>query len=187
MRFSTAFLMILIFLVSIYFIQNWLDSGSQGAPTKALIQKAHSFTISKEHVVSGDNFELSEKLQKPVLLHFWATWCAPCVSELPDLIEAIPEVKKWGYEVLTIAEDDDWKTVSSFFKSHPGLEKIKESSILILDKNRQISALYGSQQFPETFVLNKNFMVESLFIGSQKWSHPEMLAFLKRVSLTPSH
>ncbi|MFN7922375.1 MAG: TlpA disulfide reductase family protein [Bryobacteraceae bacterium] len=69
----------------------------------------------------GHAFQLSDYRGKIVLLNFWATWCPPCVKEMPVLSEIEAEFSGRGVAVLGVSMDDGWHTVRPFLEKHkPG-------------------------------------------------------------------
>lgn len=68
--------------------------------------------------VDGKNHRLSEFHGRRVLLNFWATWCAPCLTEMPALVRAQANVGEKGGIVVGIAMDDPAR-VKAFLTSHP--------------------------------------------------------------------
>lgn len=142
---------------------------------------AQNFQVTKEFTQNKKEFSLNSLRDgKPTILHFWATWCAPCIMELPELIELSKKQK--NYNFIAIAEDDSWNDLEQFFLKHPNLSEMKNSMTIILDSGRKIANTYGSSQFPETFILNKNLIIEAKFIGAKSWLHPQMTNFLNLVS-----
>ena len=64
--------------------------------------------------IDGKTVRLSEYRGKIVFIDFWATWCAPCVAELPNVKEAYEKYHKDGLEVISISFDSDAKTAEKF-------------------------------------------------------------------------
>lgn len=76
----------------------WLFRGSEAA---AVGKPAPDFTVE---LMDGGDFTLSESLGRPVVLNFWASWCVPCRTEIPD-ISAFADANP-GIEVIGVAVDD---------------------------------------------------------------------------------
>jgi len=109
-----------------------------------------------------------------VVLNFWATWCAPCVQELPDL-EAlqrdVPQVKLIG-----VATDNDPAVYHQFLSRHAITFRT------VLDGAGQSNALYGTFRYPETYVIDKAGVVRRKFIGPQPWTDPEIENYLRKLA-----
>lgn len=67
----------------------------------------------------GKLVALSKFRGKPVLLEFWATWCAPCIAAMPKLEKLFQEVPPKGLALISIDEDQDEKTATDFWTKHP--------------------------------------------------------------------
>jgi cytochrome c biogenesis protein CcmG/thiol:disulfide interchange protein DsbE len=109
-----------------------------------------------------------------VVLNFWATWCAPCIEELPSLTamqQMLPEIK-----VVAISTDEDADAYQRFLIKHPF------HLLSVRDAAQKSNALYGSYRFPETFVIDKTGVVRRKFIGAQDWTSPEIVTFLRKLS-----
>ena len=70
----------------------------------------------KFHPVKGKNVDLAEMKGKVVLIDFWATWCGPCVAELPNVIAAYNKLHEKGFEIVGISLDSDKTTLTKFIK-----------------------------------------------------------------------
>lgn len=66
--------------------------------------------------VDGREVDLSKMRGKVVLIDFWATWCGPCVQELPNVLKAYKELHPKGFEIIGISLDSDKEKLESFVK-----------------------------------------------------------------------
>src|SRR3546814_15549036 len=87
-----------------------LDRSKAGTP-------APGFTFQNP---DGSDAKLSDFAGRPMLVNLWATWCAPCVAEMPTLDAVAAEYGKQGLAVLTISQDSQGEAViKPFFEKHP--------------------------------------------------------------------
>ena len=124
----------------------------------------------------GKKVDLAAASGKLRVVHFWATWCAPCADELPGLLawsrEAARDPK---IEVLAIAVDTDIKAVTSF------LAKTGATALpTYLDPDGPTARQFGTVKFPETWFLGPDGTVLGHWIGPQDWSDPARRAEIAR-------
>ncbi len=118
--------------------------------------------------------DLSKLRGHVVVLNFWATWCAPCIEEMPSLEllqQQMPQVK-----VVLIASDESFTEYQSYLERHP------VHVLTVLDDKQTSNALYGSFRFPETYIIDKQGIVRRKLIGPQDFTSPEIVNQLKRLS-----
>ncbi|MFN0077822.1 MAG: TlpA family protein disulfide reductase [Prosthecobacter sp.] len=108
--------------------------------------------------VDGKEVDVSKLQGKVVLIDFWATWCGPCVAELPNVIKAYKELHPKGFEIVGISLDSDKAALEAFVK-----EKGMEWPQYFDGKGWQneISTKYGIESIPAMWLLNKKGMVVS--------------------------
>lgn len=133
-----------------------VDSWSVGART--LSGPAPELMV---RTPAGRERRLAEMLGQPVLVHFWATWCAPCRKELPSLLEyaASPTT----LPVLVVSVDDDWETVRRFFDGPV------PPAVVLIDRRSNPQA-FGISSVPETFLVDANGQLRARFSGARDWS-----------------
>jgi len=114
--------------------------------------------------------DLSKLRGHVVLLNLWATWCAPCIEELPSLLELHKRMPDLA--IVAVSMDQDPDVYQRFLvKHHIDLTTIR-------DPDQKINALYGTAQIPETYVIDKNGILRRKFVSSQDWTSPEIMSYL---------
>jgi cytochrome c biogenesis protein CcmG, thiol:disulfide interchange protein DsbE len=117
---------------------------------------------------------LSQFRGKPVLLNFWATWCPPCVQEVPDLVALQQQVGD-KVTILAVSMDQDEAAYEAFTaKNMPGV-------LTVRDGDHKSSAIYGTFAYPETFLIDKDGKIQRKFIGAVQWTSPEMIEYFKKL------
>jgi cytochrome c biogenesis protein CcmG/thiol:disulfide interchange protein DsbE len=109
---------------------------------------------------------------KVVVLNFWATWCPPCVEEMPSLVELQKKVKDKNVTVLAVSLDVDEGAYKKFIKDH------RVDLLTVRDADQKSNSLYGTFKFPETFVIDKNGVLRRKFIGAVNWTDPDVVKYL---------
>jgi len=111
-----------------------------------------------------------------VLVHFWATWCPPCVEEIPTLDVLNRALFDKDFVILAVSVDEGGAgAVSGFMKQN------KLALPVLLDPSRSIAGLYGTLKFPETYLVDRQGIVREKTIGPRNWSIPENQTILRQV------
>lgn len=146
---------------------------------------APEISVPSEKTWVRKEFKLSSVKGYPAIVHFWATWCGPCLQELPELIQLAEKLRPSGFNIIAVAVDDSWATVESFFARYPHLKAMTNSMVMVLDPNAQVANSYGSSRFPETFLINDQMVMDNKFIGAQPWNDPRMEPYLRSLLTAP--
>lgn len=146
---------------------------------------APEIAVKKENIWSKQDFHLSQLKGYPVVVHFWATWCAPCLNELPDLIDRARQLRTEGFSVVAVAVDDSWAKLETFFARYPHLSGLRDHTILVLDTQGKIAEKFGSSRFPETFLINDQLVIDNKLVGAQPWKDAQMDSYLQRLRTKP--
>lgn len=107
-----------------------------------------------------------------VLLNFWATWCGPCVQEIPSLIRLQDAVKDKGITIIGVSVDVDGPAYQKFLKQY-GV-----NFMTVRDPDQKSPQLYGTTGWPETFIIDKNGVLRRKFVGPVDWSDPQIVQYL---------
>lgn len=129
--------------------------------------------------INGNTHRLSAFKGKIVILHFWATWCAPCVQEFPKLTASVRGYGK-DIEVLAVSSDKSENAIRQFIrKTDPG-SAWQKNIHLIWDENRAITHdLYQTFAYPETIIINREGNMVRKIPGDADWTGEELESYLK--------
>ncbi|MEK7727238.1 MAG: TlpA disulfide reductase family protein [candidate division KSB1 bacterium] len=109
--------------------------------------KARDFTLTS---FRGKEISLSGLRGKVVLLNFWATWCAPCREELPELSLLQENLGKRGLVILAVSVDNDLENAKSFAKKH----NLKLETLW--DREKKVTKLYDPETMPSSYLIDRN-------------------------------
>ena len=106
-----------------------------------------------------------------MLVNFWATWCGPCIVEMPSLLALHHEQP--DLVILAVSVDEDPDAYKEFIaRRHVDL-------ITVRDPSESAAKLFHTDMWPETYVIDRKGVIRSKFVGAQDWGSPEIRAFLK--------
>jgi peroxiredoxin len=121
---------------------------------------AEDFTLPTP---AGDTFRLSEQRGKVVLVNFWATWCPPCLEEMPAMERLWRRHKDAGFVLVAISLDTDPKKVPPFVSAR------RFSFPVGLDPKMAVAEKYGVRALPSSFVLDRDGTVTGIALGPRAW------------------
>jgi peroxiredoxin len=140
------------------------DRGAHPAQTG---KAAPDFTVSD----GVTTVHLARYRGQIVLLNFWATWCAPCVQEMPALIELHHE--RPDLAIVAVSVDEDPQAYSRF------LARYHVDLITVRDPEQKAATLYHSEGWPETYIIDRSGVIRRKIVGDPDWTNPEIRAYLK--------
>ena len=129
--------------------------------------------------LDGDTVSLEQLRGRHIMLNFWATWCAPCIKEMPSLQQLQEHFKDRQFQVVAISVDQDSDAAVAAF-----VEKLNLSFQILLDPATRVSGQYGANALPSTFILNPRGQVIAAAKGERDWYSQEAIAYLNDL-LTP--
>lgn len=131
-------------------------AGCKTAGPPVTGEKAPEFVLQS---IGGATRKLSNYRGKVVLVNLWATWCPPCVAELPVLDQISAEYADKGLVILAVAGDEDVQAVRDFLAKSPVKFEV------LLDPNGVIGTQYGITGYPETFFVDRDGVLRDKIIG----------------------
>jgi peroxiredoxin len=120
--------------------------------------------------VFGNTVSLSDFRGKIVFLNFWATWCPPCVIEMPSMQKLHRRFKDKNFVMVAINSQETDAQVKSFFN------KYKLSFTALLDSSAEVGAWFDVNAFPTTFVLDKKGRIIGRALGPREWDSQASVA-----------
>lgn len=134
--------------------------------------KAPDFSITTD---SGKRITRSDFGGRLLVLNFWATWCPPCLEEMPSLDRFQRELSGSGVVVVGISVDKNEKLYKDL------LRRVNVKFETARDPDARISADYGTFKYPETYIINRQGEVIEKFIGPENWMSPNLVERIRRL------
>jgi len=126
------------------------------APAPVAGAPAPDFTLKD---LSGKPVTLSNLKGQVVLINFWATWCGPCLVEMPLIQRRYKALKDQGFTVLAVNFDEPIADVSAFARS------LNLTFTVLLDPGGVIDDLYHMRGYPSSFIVDRSGMIKQVHIG----------------------
>ena len=157
-------------------------SSDQGAVAIADAQVALGFDLTEPAKqlkevrftdAEGALVTLEDRRGTVVLINFWATWCPPCVREMPSLERLQAELGGDGFEVLAISEDREATAIAPFYK-HFGLKELRSYH----DPYGRLARQLKVTGFPTTILVDHRGFEVGRVMGAAEWDSPEAIALM---------
>jgi cytochrome c biogenesis protein CcmG, thiol:disulfide interchange protein DsbE len=112
---------------------------------------------------------------KLLVLNFWATWCPPCIEEMPSLNQFQQQFAGSGLVVVGVSVDQNEQAYRKF------LDRVKVAFATARDPEARISSEYGTFKFPETYIINRDGKVVEKIVGPTNWTDEGLLTRVKNL------
>jgi peroxiredoxin len=139
---------------------------NRGAHPAQLDMRAPDFTVSD----GTTSVHLASYRGKVVLLNFWWSQCAPCVEELPSLLQLHHDDPSLVVLAVSIDEDPD-----SYFNF---IRRRHVDLITVRDPEQSAARLFHTDMWPETYVIDRNGLIRRKFVGATDWTDPAIRQYL---------
>lgn len=124
----------------------------------------------------GAKVTLADFKGEVVILNFWASWCGPCVAEMPTLDLLQGDLAEAGLKVVAISLDRDGVKKAAPFFRRTGVKNLA----LYTDRTSDLFQELKGSALPTTYLLDRNGNVVSVYIGATDWSSERVKAELKK-------
>ena len=130
--------------------------------------------------LDGKKVSLSDYKGKVVLVNIWATWCKPCVDEMPSMEKLYHKFKGKNFEILAVSIDEPGlKAVAPFMK------KYNLTFPALIDSEGAVKARYGITGVPESFIIDKQGILIKKIVGPVNWAAPNIFRFFGELISKP--
>jgi cytochrome c biogenesis protein CcmG/thiol:disulfide interchange protein DsbE len=151
--------------------------GGSSAQTLAQMEKEGVPNFSFKDFM-GQESELKSLTGKVVILNFWASWCSPCVEEVPSLIKLVKEFKG-NVQLIAISGDSRKEDIEVFLKSFPELKNVDIK--IVWDEDRSLMKKFDVTRLPESLVLGKDQKAVKKLVGSIDWYNKDSIEYMKQL------
>jgi thiol-disulfide isomerase/thioredoxin len=125
----------------------------------------------------GRPVPIGRELRAATLVHFWASWCAPCLTELPELLAFAQEATGDRFQVVLVAVGDEPQAARRFLG--------ETEQPLYFDPNWEVANRFGTEKLPESHLVVSGEVVAS-FVGATRWSDPAVRATIQKWTASPA-
>jgi len=141
------------------------DTNNQSVSDLESLQRKTSFVDLYEN-----NLDLSVYKKGKIVISYWATWCAPCIKEMPGIKKAEEILEEYGYTFLLVSDEtvskisefkNEWNFDFNFLKSSKSFETL------------------GVYAMPISYIFDENGQIIETIVGAIEWDSEEMINKLK--------
>jgi peroxiredoxin len=147
-----------------------ITSCDRGAHPRGIGSTAPDFTVKD----SDRTVALHDLKGKTVVLNFWASWCQPCIVEMPSLVQLQKTVGDKAV-ILAVSIDTDEEAYHKFLKNH------NVELLTVRDPDQKVSTLYGTSMWPETYIIDGKGAIRRKFIGAVNWTSPDIVEYVNKL------
>lgn len=125
--------------------------------------------------LDGRQLRLDGFRDRTVLVNFWATWCAPCVVEMPSLQRLRDRLASQGFEVLAVNYQENAARIRPF------VERLGLAFPVVRDHDGSLAAEWGVRVFPTSFVVGPDGRIALAVVGEIDWDDPAVATRVQKV------
>jgi peroxiredoxin len=123
--------------------------------------------------LEGPPVDLAALRGRLVVLNFWASWCPPCVAEMPSLDRLHRALGAQGLVVLGVSMDQDEQTLRDFIR------RVGVGFPILRDPDAHVAQEYRATGYPETFLIDGTGKIVRVYVGPADWDTPEALDYFR--------
>jgi peroxiredoxin len=125
--------------------------------------------------LSGETLSLLSLRGRHVLVNFWATWCPPCLEEMPSLEALAQQFESHELTVVAISSDEGGAATVA-----PFIEKLQLTFPILLDPDTKVAGSYGAKNLPMTVLIDPQGRVTAAALGARDWGSSRAVEQLRQ-------
>ena len=143
-------------------------------PTLSTYQGKSGIPLSLPSI-DGELLDIKAFEGQAVLVNFWASWCKPCVTEIPSLVRLQSKLKDQPFKILTVNVGESKQTINAFMK------QVKFDLPIMLDSEGEAVKQWGVYAYPSNFLLDKNGIIKYTYRGALEWDSNAVIDTIKEL------
>ena len=149
----------------------------KGNPGAQLGAPVPGFTLPD---LEGRMHALDELRGKVVVLNYWATWCPPCIEEMPSLEKLHEALASKGLAIVAVSVDERFSDIEKF------VDEWNLTFTVLHDNGMKVSRSYQTFKYPETYIIDRSGRLKSKVVGARDWVAPSVIRDLIALLNAPS-
>jgi thiol-disulfide isomerase/thioredoxin len=121
----------------------------------------------------GNGYRLDHQGGQVVLINFWASWCKPCVEEIPSLHRLRDRIEDPGFEIVTVNVGEERDRIAKF------LERVPVELPLLLDLDSKVAKDWKIYVYPSSYLVDHDGQIRYAYLGALEWDSPEIIAIIQ--------
>jgi len=129
-------------------------------------EPAPQFTLPD---LEGTMHDLAEFRGRVIVLNYWATWCPPCIEEMPSLEKLHQSLSAKGLAVVAVSVDERFSDITKF------VDRWRLTFTVLHDEGMRVSRAYQTFKYPETYIIDRSGRLKSKVVGARDWVAPSVI------------
>jgi thiol-disulfide isomerase/thioredoxin len=148
------------------------EGGTEGLESALVGKPAPEIELKS---LDGQQFQLTSKKGKIIILDFWASWCGPCLQVMPQVDRVAHEFEEQGVLLFAVNLEETPEKVKA------AMERLKLSTTVLLDQDGRVAEKYGATSIPQTVIIDREGKVVRLYVGGSSRFDEQLRTALKSV------
>lgn len=160
-------------LIGLYY--TFVFNKSEISPVTKVAEKKLALPEGNLTLLDGKLIDLKSFAGKVIIFNFWASWCTPCIEEVPSLVSLVKEDP--NIVIIAVSGDQNKDDITAFLKSFPGFNKppiyvVQENAKVLMDQ-------FKVDKLPESFIFNPKGEMVKKISGTINWHTPDSIEYFK--------
>jgi cytochrome c biogenesis protein CcmG, thiol:disulfide interchange protein DsbE len=149
------------------------------------VQQGSSLPDYAVQTLAGEPFSMASLEGQPTILNVWATWCPPCVREMPALQRVHEQLGPQGLRIVAVSVDSRPGLINAW--GRPGgdvqefLDRLGLTFEILWDPSGELETAYSLPGLPTTFLIDRRGRIVQKVVGWREWDSPAQLAEIRRL------